>query len=70
MLFCRMECAHNLVSVDGGKLSDPYGVLWCNDVKKKTGIVKDTLDPEWNEHFEWPNVPSSDTLYVEVSSGC
>lgn len=68
MLFCRMESAHNLVSVDREKLSDPFGRLWCHDIKKETGIIKDTLDPEWNEHFEWPNVSSAETLYVEVSA--
>ncbi|CAD7705027.1 unnamed protein product [Ostreobium quekettii] len=66
MLFCWVEGAFNLISADGASKSDPYCTLWCQNDKKSTHAMKDTLDPEWNEYYEWPNVSASETLFIEV----
>lgn len=54
-LILREIKATNLPAVDkkGKGKSDPYASLEFQGVKKKTEVIKDELNPVWNEKFEW-----------------
>lgn len=45
--------ARNLVITDLIGKSDPYVVLSFQGAQQKTKVVRDTLDPEWNETFQF-----------------
>lgn len=61
---CR---AYNLANVDYLSLSDPFCVLSLNSTfPKRSRTIKDTLDPEWRENYEWFNVSTKDDLVIEV----
>ncbi|XP_068709292.1 myoferlin-like isoform X2 [Montipora foliosa] len=42
-----------LPNVDKKGCSDPYTTLQYQGIKKKTEVIKDELNPAWNEKFEW-----------------
>eukprot|EP01125_Pyxidicula_operculata_P012223 TRINITY_DN4003_c0_g1_i1.p1 TRINITY_DN4003_c0_g1~~TRINITY_DN4003_c0_g1_i1.p1 ORF type:complete len:543 (+),score=153.70 TRINITY_DN4003_c0_g1_i1:56-1684(+) len=42
-----------LASKDSNGLSDPYIVVQINNSKKKTKIIFKTLEPDWNESFQF-----------------
>lgn len=44
--------ARNLAVADTNGLSDPYAVLQLGKSRKKTKIIKKTLNPSWNESFD------------------
>ncbi|RCH82904.1 hypothetical protein CU097_004396 [Rhizopus azygosporus] len=44
--------ARNLAAADKTGFSDPYVVLRVNHKKYKTKAIEQTLDPEWNAHFD------------------
>uniref|UniRef100_A0A7S2I4S8 C2 domain-containing protein n=1 Tax=Haptolina brevifila TaxID=156173 RepID=A0A7S2I4S8_9EUKA len=57
----RDVCAHDLPAVDGGSSAgasgtDPYAIfsiLECDaDVKSKTGVLEENLNPEWTDQVE------------------
>ena len=48
----------NLINVDKKSLSDPYARLLLlpdssKETKRKTHVIKDSLNPIWEEIFEW-----------------
>lgn len=45
--------AIDLPNVEKKGTSDPYVSLEYQGVKKKTEVIKDELNPVWNEKFEW-----------------
>ncbi|XP_031751125.1 dysferlin isoform X4 [Xenopus tropicalis] len=54
MLRCVVQRASNLPNVEKGvRYSDPVTSLTFRGVKKKTKIIKNNLNPIWNEGFEW-----------------
>ncbi|KAK3501504.1 phosphatidylserine decarboxylase-domain-containing protein [Neurospora crassa] len=46
--------ARNLAAKDRGGTSDPYLVLTLGDAKYTTSTIPKTLDPIWNEHYQFP----------------
>ncbi|KAK3403478.1 phosphatidylserine decarboxylase-domain-containing protein [Sordaria brevicollis] len=46
--------ARNLAAKDRGGTSDPYLVLSLGDAKYTTSTIPKTLDPIWNEHYQFP----------------
>jgi len=61
----------NLASKDSNGLSDPYVKFTVGDEKKgkqfKTKIIWKTLDPSWDETFEWKNDGSVNVSNLHVS---
>ncbi|XP_069061681.1 dysferlin isoform X3 [Pleurodeles waltl] len=54
MLRCVLQRASSLPNVEkGDKHSDPVASLSFRGVKKKTKVIKNNLNPVWNEGFEW-----------------
>ena len=48
--------ATGIPAADGNGLSDPYAKVFLGgmpDVVRKTHVVKETLDPEWGEQFDF-----------------
>ena len=45
--------AHGLAKPDDLSLPDPFAVIVVDSVQRhKTRVIKHTLHPYWNEHFE------------------
>ena len=55
----------NLAPKDKSGTSDPYLVLTLGDSKEATSVVSKTLNPEWNQTFEFP-VLTADSALLEV----
>eukprot|EP01103_Thecamoeba_quadrilineata_P012386 TRINITY_DN3187_c0_g1_i1.p1 TRINITY_DN3187_c0_g1~~TRINITY_DN3187_c0_g1_i1.p1 ORF type:complete len:789 (-),score=103.91 TRINITY_DN3187_c0_g1_i1:70-2436(-) len=53
ILLVKVVEARNLASKDANGLSDPYVELCFQDVKKKTKVKKKTLNPIFNEEFDF-----------------
>jgi len=73
-LSLTVHSAENLINVDKKSLSDPYAkVLLLPDgqkkSKRKTLVIKDNLNPSWEETFEWTMTQAeakSKTLQIEL----
>mmetsp|Transcript_10016 Transcript_10016/g.25945 ORF Transcript_10016/g.25945 Transcript_10016/m.25945 type:complete len:350 (-) Transcript_10016:367-1416(-) len=48
-----IQSAHGLEAADLEGTSDPYVILECGGQKDKSTVVEKTLDPDWNETFEF-----------------
>uniref|UniRef100_A0A673T7W8 Dysferlin n=1 Tax=Suricata suricatta TaxID=37032 RepID=A0A673T7W8_SURSU len=53
MLCCLLARASNLPSVKKDRRSDPVASLTFRGVKKRTKVIKNSVNPVWNEGFEW-----------------
>ncbi|XP_068923443.1 dysferlin [Petaurus breviceps papuanus] len=54
MLCCLLQRAINLPSVEKkDRHSDPVASLTFRGVKKRTKVIKNNVNPVWNEGFEW-----------------
>ncbi|XP_073067752.1 dysferlin isoform X22 [Manis javanica] len=53
MLCCLLVRASNLPSVKKDRRSDPVASLTFRGVKKRTRVIKNCVNPVWNEGFEW-----------------
>ncbi|XP_063313638.1 dysferlin isoform X3 [Pelobates fuscus] len=54
MLRCVIQRASNLPNLEkGDRQSDPVTSLTFRGVKKRTKVVKNNINPIWNEGFEW-----------------
>ncbi|XP_062850252.1 dysferlin isoform X3 [Trichomycterus rosablanca] len=54
MLRCVIQRATNLKNVEKGERhSDPLASITFRGSKKKTKVVKNNVNPVWNEGFEW-----------------
>uniref|UniRef100_A0ABM5GKW0 Dysferlin isoform X4 n=1 Tax=Pogona vitticeps TaxID=103695 RepID=A0ABM5GKW0_9SAUR len=54
MLRCVLQRACSLPGVEkGDKRSDPVASLTFRGVKKRTKVIKNNINPVWNEGFEW-----------------
>jgi len=64
----KVAAARNLVAADANGKSDPYVTLTISSNKKskqKTKVIKRTLNPEWNQDFQF-TVTATDSLEVQV----
>uniref|UniRef100_A0ACB8E939 Uncharacterized protein n=2 Tax=Sphaerodactylus townsendi TaxID=933632 RepID=A0ACB8E939_9SAUR len=71
MLRCLLQRACSLPGGErGDKASDPLASLTFRGVKKRTKVIKNNVNPVWNEGFEWDlkGIPLDQTaeLYVVV----
>ncbi|MEJ1286844.1 zinc finger protein 638 [Cricetulus griseus] len=53
MLCCLVARASNLPNVKKDQRSDPVASLIFRGVKKRTKVIKNSVNPVWNEGFEW-----------------
>nr|XP_026652835.1 dysferlin [Zonotrichia albicollis] len=54
MLRCRLQRASQLPNLEKrDKQSDPVASLTFRGVKKRTKVIKNNVNPVWNEGFEW-----------------
>ncbi|XP_053112317.1 dysferlin isoform X6 [Hemicordylus capensis] len=54
MLRCGLQRATSLPNLEkGDKQSDPVASLTFRGVKKRTKVIKNNINPVWNEGFEW-----------------
>ena len=53
LLRIQVHEAHNLPDVNGNGFSDPYVTLHCEKHKQKTKVIKKTINPTWDESFEF-----------------
>lgn len=58
------------MAADYGGTSDPYVVVTVAGQKKQTAIVKQSLNPVFNAHFEFFNVQLYDVVAIKVSRVC
>lgn len=56
----------NLAPKDKSGTSDPYLVIAMGETKQATSVVSKTLDPEWNQTFDFP-VTSPESALVEAT---
>ena len=72
-LILHLIKAENLVNADSGingDVSDPYAKIKLGDLKYKTEIISNSLNPEWNTIFIFPidgNVSSSKTDFKDLN---
>lgn len=45
----HLKSGHGLLAADRNGLSDPYIVATLGNVKRKSTVIKETLDPVWDE---------------------
>ncbi|CAK7297195.1 DYSF [Vulpes lagopus] len=53
MLCCLLVRASNLPGGKKDRRSDPVASLTFRGVKKRTKVIKNSVNPVWNEGFEW-----------------
>ncbi|MGH0133813.1 UNVERIFIED_CONTAM: hypothetical protein FKN15_063603 [Acipenser sinensis] len=69
MLSCVLQKATHLPNVEkGDRQSDPVASLTFRGSKKKTKVIKNNLNPVWNEGFEWDlkGVPLDTSAEIRV----
>ncbi|XP_056605419.1 dysferlin isoform X6 [Triplophysa dalaica] len=69
MLRCFLQRATNLKNVEKGERhSDPLASITFRGVKKKTKVIKNNVNPVWNEGFEWDlkGVPLDSAAEIHV----
>ncbi len=66
VLRVQVQKARNLAPKDKSGTSDPYLVLTLGESKEATSVVSKTLNPEWNQTFEFP-MTTADAALLEVT---
>ncbi|XP_006880933.1 PREDICTED: dysferlin isoform X5 [Elephantulus edwardii] len=68
MLSCLLVGASNLPSAKKDRRSDPVASLTFRGVKKRTKVIKNSINPVWNEGFEWDlkGIPLDQTSELHV----
>ncbi|EME50121.1 hypothetical protein DOTSEDRAFT_68851 [Dothistroma septosporum NZE10] len=64
-LTVRVLKGRNLAPKDRSGTSDPFLVLTLGDAKEATSVVSKTLNPQWNQAFEFP-ILSPDSALLEA----
>ena len=57
-LVVHLRSATNLRSADRGGSSDPYVKLKVNATEHKSKVIDKSLNPTWDERFEFPGTRS------------
>ena len=63
-MFISVIRAENLLAKDRGGTSDPFAELFVGKQFKHTKIIDKTLNPIWNENFEFDVGPGDENLSV------
>ena len=58
--------AEDVIAADRGGTSDPYAVSSFNGISKKTAVVKKSLNPQWNETFQWEIGKPAGVLTIDL----
>ncbi|XP_020090459.1 C2 and GRAM domain-containing protein At1g03370 isoform X2 [Ananas comosus] len=58
--------ARNLLAMDSNGLSDPYAKLQLGKQRSKTKVIKENLNPTWNEEFSFRVGDLNDELTIYV----
>lgn len=66
LITVELKAGRNLKAADSNGLSDPYAKLLIGGQKFKSGIVKKTLNPAWNQTFSGIVYSSGDRIRVDV----
>ena len=66
ILTVKVVEAEGLVAADRGGFSDPYAKLSFEQQKKQTKVIKQTLEPKWNETFEFEISDPAASLLIEL----
>jgi len=66
VLTLRLMSGHNLIACDLNGKSDPYGVFTLGSQKVKSKIKKSTLEPVWNETFQFCVQSLDEKLLLKV----
>lgn len=64
-LIVQVLKGRNLAAKDKSGTSDPFLILSLGDSKEATSVVSKSLNPEWNQTFEFP-INSSDSALLEA----
>ncbi|KAK9803778.1 hypothetical protein WJX73_005763 [Symbiochloris irregularis] len=62
----HLKHATNVVAADPNGLSDPYVILTIGKEQKKSVCMYRTLEPVWEEKYDWTQVPIDEVLKVEM----
>lgn len=65
LLTVKVVKARGLAAKDKSGYSDPFLVLTLGDAKEATSVVSKSLNPEWNQTFEFP-INSPDSALLEA----
>ncbi|KAI8578563.1 hypothetical protein K450DRAFT_246362 [Umbelopsis ramanniana AG] len=60
-------CGRDLAAADKTGFSDPYGVIRVNEKKYTTQYIKQTLNPDWDFHFDISVSPSRAPKHIAVT---
>ena len=52
MLQVAVNRGTKLLNVEEVSKSDPFCMLWVGDVRKRTKMIANDLDPIWNEKYD------------------
>lgn len=67
LILVIIKCARGVKSADLNGLSDPYcKIIVDGQLKVKTPVKRETLDPDWNYVITFPSGKMSATLDIEV----
>ncbi|CAK4032229.1 Phosphatidylserine decarboxylase proenzyme 3 [Lecanosticta acicola] len=66
LLTVQVVRGRGLAAKDKSGFSDPFLVLTLSDAKEATSVVNKTLNPEWNQTFEFP-ITSPDSALLEAT---
>eukprot|EP00771_Trimastix_marina_P001905 gnl/Trimastix_PCT/3015.p2 GENE.gnl/Trimastix_PCT/3015~~gnl/Trimastix_PCT/3015.p2 ORF type:complete len:281 (+),score=59.71 gnl/Trimastix_PCT/3015:98-940(+) len=61
-----VRSATDIPIADSNGLSDPYLVLTMGTVQHRTKVIKETLNPVWNEHFSFPYQYNTPRLVIHL----
>ena len=66
LLEIKVIAAKDVIAADRGGTSDPYAVVDFRGIKKQTKVIKKSLNPQWNEAFQFEIGKPAGVLVIEL----